>query len=46
MNVLRELIGVLKIATTTWDLTHVHVTSDSGSIQMDMGAMVRKKKHI
>ena len=40
MNVLRVLIGVLITAITMWDLTHVHVTLDSDSIQMDMDVMV------
>ena len=40
MNVLRVQIGVLKTATTMWDLIRVHVMLDSGSIQMDMAVTV------
>ena len=40
MNVPRVLIGALKTATTMWGLTHVRVTLDSGSIQMDLAVMV------
>ena len=43
MNVLRVLIGVLITAITMWDLTHVHVTLDSGSIQMDMDVTVTRR---